>query len=255
VGDVVNHFVHASAAARYAAGRPFFHPMVIERIVRVTRSPRFARGLDVACGTGQSARALAQICDSVDAIDISVDMLTCAEASDRVTYLQASAEALPFGDGLFDLATVGLAFHWFDQEQFLSEARRVLKAGGWLGIYNNGFSGEMAENADFRKWAWEDYPKRFPSPARKGWGVTRESVKPLGFDLIAEEPFENPTLMTRKQLVDYLLTQTNVIAAVENGSMEIKEAAKWIDDGIIPFFASELRTMRFSGRVWMMKKL
>ena len=130
--EVVNHFVHASAAARYAAGRPYFHPVVMERICRAVGRERFERGLDVACGTGQSARALAEICDRVEAVDISADMLACAEADARIRYFVASAEELPFGDGEFDLVTVGLAFHWFDQERFLREARRVLKDSvGW----------------------------------------------------------------------------------------------------------------------------
>ncbi|HEX4052782.1 MAG TPA: class I SAM-dependent methyltransferase [Tepidisphaeraceae bacterium] len=78
--DVVNHFVHASSAARYAAARPYFDPMVVERIVRWTGCERFARALDVACGTGQSAKALATVCESVDAIDVVAEMLAQAVA-------------------------------------------------------------------------------------------------------------------------------------------------------------------------------
>jgi SAM-dependent methyltransferase len=253
--EVINHFVHASAAARYAVGRPYFHPTVMERIRRATGRERFERGLDVACGTGQSARALAEICDRVEAIDISADMLAQAESDARIRYSVASAEELPFADEEFDLATVGLAFHWFDQEKFLREARRVLKRAGWLFIYSNGFSGEMAENADFRAWAWEIYPKKFPTPPRKGWGVTAEAVKPFGFELVVDEGFENLLMMSRQELVAFLLTQTNVIAAVENGTMPIEVAAQWIDKGVEPFFGEEKRTMKFSGRIWGMRKV
>ena len=167
----------------------------------------------------------------------------------------ASAEELPFGNGEFDLVTVGLAFHWFDQERFLREARRVLKRAGWLFIYSNGFSGEMAENAAFRKWAWEVYPKKFPTPARKGWGVTAEAVKPFGFELIVDQGFENLIQMSRQEFVGFLVTQTNVIAAVESGTMPIGEAAGWIDEGVRGFFGGAKRTMKFSGRVWGMRKV
>lgn len=255
MGDgVVNHFVHASSAARYAAARPYFHPMVIEGIVRRTGLRRFARALDVACGTGQSAKALAAVCESVDAIDVSADMLAHADQDARIHYQQASAEALPFPDDHFDLLTVGLAFHWFDQSAFLREAHRVLKPGTWLIIYTNGFNGEMADNADFRSWAWEVYPQRFPTPPRRGLGVSTELVGPLGFELTGEESFQNPILMNSEELTDYLLTQTNVIAAVESGSASIADAAAWIDAGVRPFFNGGQRTMKFSGKIWYLKR-
>jgi ribosomal protein S18 acetylase RimI-like enzyme len=57
--EVTNHFVHRSAAQRYAAARPYFHPMIIEKIAAFIGTSRVIAALDVACGTGQSARALA----------------------------------------------------------------------------------------------------------------------------------------------------------------------------------------------------
>jgi SAM-dependent methyltransferase len=69
-----NYFAHESAADRYAQGRPYYHPLVIERLVKFTRIARFAHALDVACGAGQSTRALAAVADRVDAIDVSAPM-------------------------------------------------------------------------------------------------------------------------------------------------------------------------------------
>jgi hypothetical protein len=51
---VRNHFAHRDAAQRYAAARPYFHPLVVARIAASTGSTRFAHALDVGCGTGQS---------------------------------------------------------------------------------------------------------------------------------------------------------------------------------------------------------
>jgi SAM-dependent methyltransferase len=250
---VVNHFVHQTAAARYAAARPFFHPIVIDHLVRKTGRSRFGRALDVACGTGQSAQALASIADSVDAIDVSSEMLQQAEQSDRIRYQISPAEALPFAANAFDLVTVGMAFHWFDQPAFLRQAARVLKQDGWLVIYNNGFNGEMAENPKFRAWAWEAYPKRFPTPARRSVGVSAQLVSPYDLESVGQETFENPTPMRAEQLVAYLLTQTNVIAAVEEGKTSIADAADWIGNGIRPFFNDATRTMKFSGTIWYIR--
>lgn len=250
----MNFFSSRSAAPRYAAARPYFHPLVAERICAVAGMSHFARALDVACGTGQSARALAAIAGEVEAIDLSPDMLAEAEQHERVRFQAAAAEAMPFADGSFDLATVGLAFHWFDQAAFLAEARRVLMPEGWLVVYTSGFNGEMAENAAFRQWAWEVYPKRFPTPPRRSAGVSDELIKPFGFALAGQEEFTHNQVMTSEQLTDYLLTQTNVIAAVENGTTPLTEAATWIADGVRPFFNGMPSTMKFGGSIWFLRR-
>jgi len=251
---VTNLFVHAPAAKRYAAARPYFHPRVASRICAVTNTARFSRALDVACGTGQSARALAEVSDHVDAVDISPEMIGEAEVHPRVTYQVSSAERLPFGQGQFDVMTVGLAFHWFDQPVFLREAARVLKIGAWLVVYNDGFHGEMLENPEFHGWAWEIYPKRFPTPPRRSFGVSAELVEPFGFELVASEKFSHDEKMTPLQLTGYLLTQTNVIAAVESGTTPLAEAAQWIEAGVSPFFKGDQGTMKFGGTIWFLRR-
>ncbi|MCB9153636.1 MAG: class I SAM-dependent methyltransferase [Caldilineae bacterium] len=152
--NVTNLFVHSSAAKRYASARPFFHPLIAARIAAFTGIARFARALDVACGTGQSSRALTEIADHVDAVDVSPEMIAEAEPHERVSYHTGRAEAVPFPDRTFDLVTVGLAFHWFDQADFLREAHRVLQTGCVAGdlqqrfhrryVRGPGFSGLVA---------------------------------------------------------------------------------------------------------------
>lgn len=182
-------------------------------------------------------------------------MLAQAEADERIHYRVAPAEKLPFADGSFDFITVGLAFHWFDQAAFLDEARRVLKPGGWLVIYSSGFHGEMAENAAFRQWAWEVYPKRFPTPPRRSVGVSAELVEPHGFSLVGTEKFAHDETMSADQVTGYLLTQTNVIAAVESGNTPLNEAAAWIAMGVEPFFNGKSGTMKFGGSISFLRRI
>jgi len=252
-GGVANLFVHASAAERYAAARPYFHPLVAARIAAFTGVRRFARALDVACGTGQSSRAIAGIADAVEAVDVAPEMVAAAEPHPHVRYGVAGAERLPFPDGSFDLVTVGLAFHWFDQSAFLREARRVLGAGGWLAVYTSGFKGEMAEDAAFAEWTKGSYLKRFPSPPRRAAGVTAELARAHGFDLEGTEEFSHDEAMSADGLTGYLLTQTNVIAAVEEGAMPLADAAAWIAAGVAPFFGGARRTLRFGGTIWWLR--
>jgi SAM-dependent methyltransferase len=251
---VRNYFVHRDAAQRYAAARPYFHPLVVARIAAFTGHARFAHALDVGCGTGQSARALAEICDVVEAIDPAADMLSEADPHPRVRYQAAAAECLPFADDSFDLVTAGLAFHWFDQPAFLREAARVLKPGGWLAIYTDGFAGEMLENAAFRAWARDVYGSKFPAPPRKAAGVSDELAASGGLTLRGSEQYTHSECMTVEQLTAYLLTQTNVIAAIESGATSLDEAGAWIATGLTPFFQTPHGTFNFRGAVWYLQQ-
>jgi len=253
--NVTNLFVHCSAAQRYAAARPYFHPRVIQRIASFTGLNSVDRAIDIACGTGQSARALTAIARSVEGVDISAEMLSQSIPHPAIHYYVAPAEHLPFAPSAFDLATVGLAFHWFDQRAFLAEAHRVLKPAGWLIIYTSGFAGEMAENPGFRQWAWEVHPRRFPTPPRRSLGVTAELVQPHGFSLAGTENFAHEETMTARQLTAYLLTQTNVIAHVESGGISLAQATDWIEAGVAPFFAGKSATMKFSGSIWFLYRI
>lgn len=241
----MNFFSHQSAAERYAAARPYLHPIIVQRIRETTGLQRFENVLDVGCGTGQSTSAVAEYSDRVIGADVSWEMLSQATPVARIDYLKAQAEQLPFADHSFSLITVGLAFHWFEQERFLAEARRVLKNSGHLIIYNNGFLGQLSEQAGFRDWNREQYLTRYPIPSRKNRVIDNEWVSPLGFEVKTHNTFETGVLMTHEQLVGYLLTQSNVIAAVEQGSERLDEVANWIHRETLQFFGKSPRTAEF----------
>ena len=252
--DVFNPFVSPATARRYAAARPDFHPVVAEKIAEFTKTPAFRHALDVGCGTGQSARAMVAIADSIDAIDVSAAMIAAADPHTRVHFAVAPAEKLPFRSGLFDLVTVGLAFHWFDQPAFLAEAARVMKPLGWLVIYNHGFAGEMEESPAFKAWAWETYPKQFPQPPREARGVADALVPPGPFALRGTEAFTTDHVMTVDELAAYLTTQSNVVAAIETGVTTIDAATEWIADGVRRLFKGERGTMKFAGTIDYVQK-
>ncbi len=245
-----NPFSREVVAQLYAVARPYFHPLVVSRISAFTSSPRFHHALDVACGTGHSARAIAEICGTVEGIDASSEMIAAALPHERVRYQVAPAEGLPFPDQHFDLVTVGMAYHWFDQSAFLRESRRVMKPSTWLIVYNYGFNGEMSECAEFHHWARELYLRRLPALPRRSERVTDEDVSPHGLKVSGTARFTTEETMTVAQLTAYLLTQTNGIAAVEGGAMSPREAAEWIESGVAPFFKSERSVMKFSGSIW-----
>ncbi len=49
----------------------------------------------------------------------------------------SSSTRIPVEDRALDAVLVADAWHWFDPEPTITEVRRVLKAGGWLGLVWN----------------------------------------------------------------------------------------------------------------------
>lgn len=95
------------------------------------------RVLDVATGSGHTALTLAPFVRKVLGVDIAPKMLEQARAlaaerdQANASFLEASAEALPFADSEFSLVTARHAPHHFHHiERFLAEVRRVLRPVG-----------------------------------------------------------------------------------------------------------------------------
>jgi len=116
------------------------HGRDLDRLVIGLAPKPGERAVDVATGAGHTALRLAEHGAEVNIVDITHEMLEDALtlAQDRhlnLTAVEAPAEALPFSDKSFDLVTCRRAAHHFtDIAQFLSEAHRILRTGGRLGI-------------------------------------------------------------------------------------------------------------------------
>lgn len=94
-----------------------------------------ARVLDVCCGTGDLALALARAGAQVWASDFSHSMLLHASRKGAARVFEADALSLPVRDGAFDVITVAFGFrNLANYRAGLRELARVLKPGGTLAI-------------------------------------------------------------------------------------------------------------------------
>lgn len=93
--------------------------------------------LDVAAGTGTSARAFTASCARCVACDFSQGMLRAgaSKPSDLVGFVAGDALGLPFASAVFDVVTISFGLrNVADPDAALAEMLRVTKPGGRLVI-------------------------------------------------------------------------------------------------------------------------
>ena len=248
---------HAKSVGElYARARPYHHDLVIQRIAaQLDIDDRLNRALDVACGTGLSCIALKRIATNIVGADVSDAMLGQAERDERIEYLVSAAEALPLADQSFDLLTVSSAWHWFERNAFLAEARRVLRSHGWLVIYNNVFFANLQGDPGFKSWITSAYVKRFPTPPRNSRPLDDPSAERAGFQLVNQEKYTNVVFFDCGQLIDYLLTQNNVIAAIESGESTLDDIGTYLTTDVSSFFtSSKKQAFDFGGPISYLRR-
>jgi demethylmenaquinone methyltransferase/2-methoxy-6-polyprenyl-1,4-benzoquinol methylase len=119
------------------------------RLLKVAAGRSGENALDLCCGTGDIALALARQGLQVTGADFSEPMLEVAKLRSKVQspkskgppvhFLRGDALQLPFPDDTFDLITIGYGLrNLADMEAGLREMRRVLKPGGRMLVLDFG---------------------------------------------------------------------------------------------------------------------
>jgi ubiquinone/menaquinone biosynthesis C-methylase UbiE len=246
--SITNPFAAPGVGSLYDHGRPFHHPRSLARIREIVGDGPIDRALDLACGTGMSTVALGDFATFVVGVDASPEMLRAARRAPNCAYLLGHAESLPFPGSSFDAATCCSGVHWFDQGRFFDELARVLRPGGWVGLYDHYFMGEMIDVPEFAAWAALAL-ERYPLPARNPQVGDPRSVSPDGFEPVDDEFFVDDIALTHEQFCDYQLTISTFVAAATRGTPRT-ELRAWLIDSTAPLFAgAETRTVRFLGSI------
>lgn len=252
-----NCFASEAAAARYRQARPYYHPLAMRWLCQSSRRTNFARALDVGCGGGQSSVALAEVAADVVAVDAAAEMLAQAVPHERIEYRQGSAEHLELTAGEFDLITVGAALHWFDQPRFYAECRRVMAPGALLLVYNDHFTAHAPEVPEVKQWMRTRFARRFPKPRRGMRDMDENAAMAAGFHLMRRGSFEHRVAFWRREFIDFLLTRSNTLTAMEKGRETEESAAAWMDEelsGIVPDRAAgvEATEFLFKCNLWLL---
>jgi SAM-dependent methyltransferase len=115
-----------------------FRPGFPEAAADLVAPSRIAVALDLGAGTGKFTERLIGRAARVVAVEPSEQMLAVLRTKlPAVDAHIGTAEEIPVPDATVDVVTVAQAFHWFDREPACAEIRRVLVAGGTLGLLWN----------------------------------------------------------------------------------------------------------------------
>lgn len=127
------HVYDGQIARHYAAYRPPLHKLILDEALY---GRTFEVGLDVGCGTGYSAVALADLCERVVAVDPSQAMLDEATRHPGITYLPGSGNDLPVDDASVDLATFAGVLPYLNAAEAASELQRVCRNNALVLAYD-----------------------------------------------------------------------------------------------------------------------
>ena len=131
-------FVHLEQRAAEPARRA-----ILDAYLTEIDFPSDARVLEVGCGTGPIIRVLAHWPGVREAVGIEPWQSFVAKARElgagiaNLSFEQADGHALPFEDATFDVVAFHTTLlHMRDPATALAEAHRVLRAGGWISIFD-----------------------------------------------------------------------------------------------------------------------
>jgi len=109
--------------------------------------PEQARVLEIGCGTGAICRILAAVPNVAEVVGIDPSPYFLDRARElsagfeQITYQKADGKSLPFYDQSFDVIILHTVLtHIPEPKTVLSEASRVLKSNGWIGVCDGDFS-------------------------------------------------------------------------------------------------------------------
>ena len=204
--------LYAGTAEDYDRHRPPYPPALIDDLLARAAPPPGGTLVDLACGTGQVARALAPRFAAVIAVDQEPDMVAVgrrrarAEGRDHVDWRVGRAEDVGLAPGSVALVTVGSAFHRLDRPLVARRARTWLAPGGSLAVLSAAepTTGDAAWQAAVRRLA-PPVPRATPgAPAGRGERRTHQAVlEDAGF-VVTEHDFPTPHAWTADEIVGYL---------------------------------------------------
>lgn len=215
------------AARRYASARPPVHPEVVRLAERLGLPDQVEVALDVGCGAGLSTLPIlgrARRCLAVDPAPAMVRHV--AEVAAGALGLVARAEALPLPAASVDLVTAAGSLDFVDDpDGAVDEISRVLAPAGMVLVYDFTTGRRLRRGPDLGPWFGEVL-HRWPRPPRSARPVDRRVLERAGL-VVEHHAFEVDVALSCRAYVDYLLTESFLVAAVGRGEDRV-DLERWL---------------------------
>lgn len=117
----------------YERYRPSYPRELIDWLYEKAKAKTVA---DIGAGTGKFTKCLTVKPWKITAVEPNDDMRSKLSI-EGIEVINGTAENTGLPDNSVDLVTAAQAFHWFDEERFKVECKRILKAGGKTAIVFN----------------------------------------------------------------------------------------------------------------------
>lgn len=205
----------------YALDRPPIHEAICTRLfAAIPRGHKFASAVDIGCGAGASTAALAPHVEKATGIDPFERMLLHARHRyPEATFLQGWAEALPLNSGSIELVTAAGSLSYTNLDAALSEVSRVMLPRGYFAPYDFN-TGRVVPRNSQESACFESFESHFPWPAGYALDFATLPYQAHGLALIDQQAFSVEIEMTAESYIQYILSETNVEAAISSGTSE-----------------------------------
>jgi ubiquinone/menaquinone biosynthesis C-methylase UbiE len=246
---MANPFNSEDMATGYATSRPAVHPRVIERAYKqLGRTEPFQLALDVGCGAGVSTKALVGFARNCIGLEPIEAMLKCASTiAPFARFVVGTAEAIPLRGQSLDLITAAGSLNYANLDLFFPEATRVLARGGVLLVYDFSPGRSFSDSTNLDEW-FSSFYSRYPPPRDEARDLSPAILAEIScaFRVRIHQWFEIGITLTPAFYVDYMMTETNVAAAVRNGVPQ-SEIKSWCTKTVAPIWNGVEREVLFRG--------
>jgi SAM-dependent methyltransferase len=224
--------LYRGTARAYDQYRSAYTPGLIADLAARTGADGTGRLLDLACGTGQVAFALAARFAEIWAVDQEPGMIDVArhkadQADDggRFRFLTCAVDQLAAPAGHFDLVTIGNAFHRLPRTVVAPAILRWLRPGGFLALLWGGSPHDGAEPWQRAMAAtmqrWQDRPgadARIPAgyQADRDASPDQRILAEAGFEVLGRYAFPFRRVWTADELAGFVAS-TAVLSAAALG--------------------------------------
>lgn len=195
-------------AGYYAKYRPSYPAVVVDRLYNLTHAEAVA---DIGAGTGKFTEKLLTKPWQVTAVEPNLDM--CRElmrtVAGKAEICTGTAENTGLPSNSFGLITTAQAFHWFDENKFREECKRLLTPDGRLAIvFNSRYQGDIMPE---REGICRKYCPLFGARGHVGIRSEEEGDSFLRneyFTSVEVFKIENPVMMTREHFIGDALSRS-----------------------------------------------